>query len=250
MLSQEVSYSSALPPSTQEGAERRCQNRFEVKTEVQLALGRGTRQIIVRNQNLGWGGASLLLPETGLDIGESVSLEFPWAQGRSFSAYADVVWKERIEGRRSLVGVRFSKLLLAHEERLARLLTLLAEPGQTDRRDLLLAERVEIEFIDREDMEATLEEVRTGRLELTSFRPYELDQSVQLVVSRVGSTLGLHLRARVVQRRPLSLGGEEVSPRLFMIRLVLEHPLFDLERSVERMLRVLRGDTVPQRIAS
>lgn len=250
MLSQEVTYSSALPPSTQRGAERRAQNRFEVKTEVQLALGRGNRQIIVRNQNLGWGGASLLLPETILDVGESVSLEFPWAQGRSFSAYADVVWKEPIEGRRSLVGVRFSKLLLAHEERLARLLTLLAEPAQADHRDLLLAERVEIEFIDRDDMAATLEEIRSGRIEITSFRPYELDQSLQLVVTRVGSPLSLQLRARVVQRRPLSQGGDQASPRLFMIRLVLEHPLFDLERSVERMLELLRGATARPRIAS
>jgi len=240
MWDQEVGYSSELLPATEPGVERRGQSRFEVKTEVQLVLGRGKEQIIVRTLSLGWGGASLLLPDAAVEVGESVSLEFPWTQGASFAARGDVVWRQPIEGRRCLIGVRFSELLLAHEERLAQLLSLLAGPGRTDPMGTGLAERIEIEFIDRDDLAVTLEEICTGRIEITSFRPYELGRSLQLVVSRVGSRLSLPFRVRVIEREPLSVGPEG-STGLSLLVLALEHPNGDLERSVGRVIARLNG---------
>lgn len=221
--------------------ERRTQTRVPVRTEVRVALSGMADKVVVQNRDLSWGGASLLLPVRPSEVGETLGLEFPWAQGRYFNVRAQVVRAEPVGADQALVGVRFSKLLVRDEERLERLLSMLMDPRGLDSGRVSMAERLEIDFIDRDDMCAVLREVRGGHLHTASFRPYREDQSLLIVFSGLGDLPSLQLRARVERSAALSLGGEAADPGIYTIDLRFEHPSDDLRRAVDPLISRLGG---------
>jgi hypothetical protein len=77
--------------------DRRTQPRVDAKIQVRLAPDTGSGSLDAQNLDLSWGGASLLLPDTRLQVGESIKLEFPWTPGRSFYARAEVVRCQEVD---------------------------------------------------------------------------------------------------------------------------------------------------------
>jgi hypothetical protein len=218
--------------------DRRTQPRVEARIQVRLAPANGSESIEAQNIDLSWGGASLLLPDTRLQVGESVKLEFPWTPGRSFYARAEVIrCQETAEGY--IAGVRFSKLLVRHETRLERLLGMLIDPRRPSG-ELALSPQIDIDFMDVEGVASALEEIRGGHYQVTSCRPYEPDQSLMLVLIWQGRLPLLRLRARVKESRSLqakrphlSGAGAAQPPALYQTDLTFEHPLGDLIRTID-----------------
>jgi hypothetical protein len=225
--------------STGSQPDRRTQPRVEARIEVRLASDAGSESVGAQNLDLSWGGASLLLPDTRLQVGESVKLEFPWTPGRSFYARAEVIrCQETPEGY--LTGVRFSKLLVRHETRLERLLSLLIDPSRRQGEELPLSPQIDLDFMDVDGIATALEEIRGGRYTVTSFRPYEVDQSLMVVLIWQGRFPLLRLRARVKELRTLQIKRPHLTastasqaPPLYQMDLTFEHPLEDLKRTSE-----------------
>lgn len=227
------------------GSDRRVQSRFSVETQVMLARRAGGEKIAVQNRDLSWGGASLILPAGASDVGDSVVLEFPWCQNGSFSARAEVAWTRPVEDGRCIAGVRFSKLLVRDEDRLERLLSMLADPGRPDQPPLSLTERLELVFNDGDDMRATLEDLREGHMKVTSFRRYDLDQSILFALGGHGKPPVLRLRARVIGRSPAVVGKDCGEPGVYPIELAFEHPLDDLRRAVDYVIQRVKRSSEP-----
>ena len=225
--------------STGPRRDRRTQPRVEARIQVRLAPATGSESISAHNLDLSWGGTSLLLPDTQLRIGESVKLEFPRTPGRSFYARAEVVRSQEVADG-VLTGVRFSKLLVRHETRLVRLLSLLIDPNRRLGDELSLSPQIDLDFMDVDGIAKALAEIRSGCYEVTSFRPYEPGQSLMLVLIWQGRVPLLRLRARVRKLRrvpvnPPHASGSAASqlPALFLMDLGFEHPLEDLKRTVD-----------------
>jgi hypothetical protein len=224
--------------------ERRTQTRVPVHTQVRVALNGGQERIVVQNRDLSWGGASLLLPVRPSELGKTIGVELPWGQGRYLATRAEVVRAEPVGNEHTMVGVRFSKLMVRDEERLERLLGMLIDAGtQGTGQQVTMAERFEVDFIDREDMRAVLSEIREGWLHITSFRPYRPDQSLLFVINGFGDLPSLQLRARVEGHEALKGDdGKPGAPRLFSIDLRFEHPAEDLKRVVDPLISSLGGE--------
>lgn len=225
--------------STGSQTDRRTQPRVEAKIQVRLATEARNGSLGAQNLDLSWGGASLLLPDSRLDVGESVKLEFPWTPGRSFYARAEVVRAQEVNDG-FLIGVRFSKLLVRHETRLERLLTLLIDPKSRQPGELSLSPQIDLDFMDVDGIAAALEEIRDGRYKVTSFRPYEANQSLMLVLIWQGRLPLLRLRARVRELRSIQLKRPHLpasaaaqAPTLYLMDLAFEHPLGDLQRTID-----------------
>jgi hypothetical protein len=219
--------------------DRRTQPRVDAKIQVRLAPDTGSGSLDAQNLDLSWGGASLLLPDTRLQVGESIKLEFPWTPGRSFYARAEVVRCQEVD-EGFVAGVRFSKMLVRHETRLERLLTLLIDPSRRRPGELSLSPQIDLDFLDVDGIATALEEIRRGRYKVTSFRPYEANQSLMLVLIWQGRLPLLRLRARVKELRRIQLKGAHPSasaaaqaPTLFLMDLAFEHPLGDLQRTID-----------------
>jgi hypothetical protein len=235
---------SELPTSPPQ--DRRTQPRVEAKIQVRLAPETGGESISAQNLDLSWGGASLLLPDTHLQIGESVKLEFPWTPGRSFYARGEVVRSEEVADG-LLAGVRFSKLLVRHQTRLERLLNLLINPNRRQSEDFALAPQIDLDFMDVDGIATALHEIRCGRYQVTTFQPYQAGQSLMLVLIWQGRVPLLRLRARVNGLRRLrtkhhALSHSETAqlPGLYVMDLTFEHPLGDLIRTIEPLAGRLR----------
>lgn len=226
-----------IPTASQ--PDRRTQPRVHANIQVRLAPETGNESLAVRNLDLSWGGASLLVPDTQLRVGESVKLEFPWTPGRCFYARAEVIRSQEV-GDGFLTGVRFSKLLVRHETRLERLLTLLIDPNRRQPEELALSPQIDLDFMDVDGIATALEEIRGGRYKVTSFRPYEVDQSLMVVLIWQGRVPLLRLRARVkelhsvqIKRPNQTASAAAQAPTLFLIDLAFEHPLGDLRRTID-----------------
>lgn len=233
------------------GHERRNQLRVDARIEALLALDREPERFPVQNLDLSWGGASLMLPEYRLDVGESVRIELPWTHGRTIAAKAEVLRAQPVPDG-CLASVRFSKLLLRHEQRLERLLTMLAADRGQPHHDvgIPLSQRIELDFVDPEDLRSTLEEISGGGYTVMSFRPYDVQQSLLLVLTWQGRHSFLRLRARIMDRRdaiarPPDEDGRAKAPmsHLYAMGLAFEHPLGDIKRAVDPLIvRLSRSD--------
>jgi hypothetical protein len=148
------------------------------------------------------------------------------------------IW-ERSDGQG--VAVRFSSLTSDDDKRLERVLVLLDQKDNpSDQRKYpRLARRLEIEYTNHSDWQATLENISQGGMSVTLPYPVKLDQSIQVVLSETSGTRKLTLRGRVVNQEPIKFGDTE----FHQISLQFEHPSSDLQQSVQSLLRTLAVST-------
>ncbi|MEY6430893.1 PilZ domain-containing protein [Thioalkalicoccus limnaeus] len=227
---------------SRDNAERRFHSRLPMKVSVRLVADGGDQPLVVQNQDISWGGVQFLVPRDALKERSSVTMAFPWAKGEQFSVEAEVVRTRNIDDGHALVAARFSNLSRADQKRLEKLLAMLhATNNQAagHREDQsLLAPSLEILFNDLDDMQQQLAEIAKGRLSVTVFQAYEVNQSIRLTLAGIADLPALRLRARVKRVTALTTEAAQAF-RMFDVDLSFEHPLLELEAAVESLMKRL-----------
>jgi hypothetical protein len=212
-----------------------------VAVEAQVALVRTgiPERIIVHNKDLSWGGASVIVPLAALDANDSLVLRFPGHKAMKFSARAEVVWTRSIDDGHYLAGVSFSKLCVNDEKQLQSLLSVLARSGDKSEQNTIAKNCVEMYFLDREEMLAALEKIRSGSMETALFRSVQANERMPLVLTGYGDLPTLHLRARVLWQKAFSSKGNGAESGPFRVELALDHPGGDLKRAIDPLIAYL-----------
>ena len=133
------------------------------------------------------------------------------------------------------MATRFSSLSTRDESELESVLELLMQSGDSEgqRKHARLTQRLDIQFDDFEELQATLQDISEGGLGITVPDPLQVGQSFQAVVSTMDERCSLKLRARVVHQEPISLGSTEV----YHVGLKFEHPTEELRNRTNELIR-------------
>lgn len=216
--------------------EKRTQTRVQVDFPISIVAVPEETSISARNRDISWGGAGFVLRSPALQVGDQFRVQFPWTNGESISAYAEVLRTQSIDDGRILVASRFASLSPRSELRLERLLgMLMARQSGADTGDTRCAERLEIVFGDTADMQETLSEIRKGELWVTSFSSYAEDQSIQLALGGTADLPSLTLRARVFHRESVR-EDKAVWANLHLVGLRFEHSSRQLQVLIDHVL--------------
>ena len=232
---------SAGAPNKVRLIEQREYARVHVRIPIRVGATTPGVSVPAHLTDLSWGGAALICPGPCGAVGEEIQLYLPFMRdGKDIAITARIlrVW-ERPDGRG--VAVRFSSLTSDDDKRLERVLVLLDQKGipSDQRKYPRLARRLEIEYANHSDWQATLENISQGGISVTLPYPVKLDQSIQVVLSETSGTGHLTLRGRVVNQEPIKFGDTE----FHQISLQFEHPSSDLQQSVQSLLRTLAVST-------
>lgn len=210
---------------------RRSHRRLSVGLSIKATPPESEQPIPVANEDISWGGARFVASDPDALQGERLRLTFPWINGQSFTVDAEVVRRESHDDGRVTIAVRFASLSRVDQERLEKLLTLLSvqEKQVSDDAAPPIVETLEIHVTDANELRNTLAKIADGRLLLTVFGAYEVDQSIQLSIHGTENSPPIHLRARVfaqeILRMPFSIERE-----LVKLDLKFEHPVEDLKQ--------------------
>ena len=220
--------------------EQREYARIHVRIQIEVSGPDDGPPSPARLTELSWGGASFSVSRAVATIGDEIRMNLPFSRGaKDISVTARVIrtW-DLPEGQG--VAVRFSSLTPDDDQRLERVLLLLLDQEGGDRRTYpRLARRIEIEYTNRSDWQATLENISHGGMSLTLPYPVKVDQSLQLMLSETSGSGNLTLRGRVVHEEPILFGDT----RVHQISLEFEHPNDILQQSVKSLLRSLAIST-------
>jgi Tfp pilus assembly protein PilZ len=136
-----------------------------------------------------------------------------------------------------IYSVRFSKLKTADENVFEQLLEFLADSGDDtgQRKNVRLTQRIDIQYDDINELQATLEDISAGGLGITVPEPMELNQSLLAVISTTDESCQLVLRARVVRQQEL----ESSNIKLFRVGLEFEHPTEDLKDRIKKLIQTM-----------
>ena len=132
---------------------------------------------------------------------------------------------------------RFSRLRTADEELFEQLLEFLADSGDDpgQRKNARLTQRIEIQYDDANELQASLEDISAGGLGITVPEPMELNQSLLAVISSTDEKCQLLLRARVVRQQEI----ESSSFKIYRVGLEFEHPTEDLKDKVKQLIQTI-----------
>ena len=213
--------------------EKRTQRRLSVEIPIQVMSPESDQLIPVQEQDISWGGTTFISADSSIREGSRLQFIFPWVNGKSFTAEAQVVRQEILKDGRRHFAARFTCLSQRSEHRLEKLLDMLSERDLEAMAECSVptVECLELIFDDKDEMHEQFAQIADGRLSVTVFGAYELDQSILLVIGSTKDFPGLHLRARVnaqmVQRSPSCEWTN-----LVRLDLRFEHPPEELEHFV------------------
>lgn len=226
-------------------ANRRKHTRLPMSIPVTIRAEGAETFHRVQNQDISWGGVRFLASKAAVANLKSVTVTFPWSNGRHFSALAEVVRKDSVDDETALVAARFSRLSTADQHRLEKLLQMLHGAGApaSSEPNLSMAPVLEIFFSDTQEIYDKLAEIAEGRFSMTVFESYEPGQSIRLVLGGIADVPALRLRARVV--RIEAVQSEAASEwAIFNLELSFEHPADELKAaaaSLEHQLATSRA---------
>ena len=215
--------------------------RYRINATVGLVRGGIPERIFVRALNLSWSGAMLRVPNTTIARRESVVLRFPGTNNDQISARAEVVWSCSADDQHSLIGVRFTKLRVADEEKLRRLLSILSLSQPETEQDTRIPREIEIFTVDRKETIAPLEQICAGRLEITLVGSIPANEPFPLAVEGFGAITTLRLRARALSQEAQGSSDSANSLRMQRVILVFDHPEGDLKRIIEPLIAALHA---------
>jgi hypothetical protein len=168
--------------------------------------------------------------------GDHVCLLLPGIQGGKIYGAAKIIrtWKN---GEGYGMAVRFQNLTSQDEKQLQQVLHLLAQPRDKEgqRTKPKLAQSIELQYGNHQELRTTLEEISQGALRIMVPDPLTLNQSFQVSISMTDGHCGLTLRARVMQQRLINVGSLYV----YHIDLEFEHSPEELEEMVGKVLHEL-----------
>ncbi|EXJ15232.1 PilZ domain-containing protein [Imhoffiella purpurea] len=211
---------------------RRTQRRLGTKTTtIGVTVPGQSRAIEVEIHNLSWGGAFFIASDPAVCQCERMRLTFPWLEDQTFSAEADMMRCEQLADGRFAVAVRFYCIASNDQMRLTRLLKLLISKEDRTGPDstIPIAETLDLTVTDDDEMRERLQQIGSGRLSLTVFGAYALDQSLSLNLSGSQRYPDLYLRARVTGQEIISIPFTN-QPELVKLELSFEHPEEDLHK--------------------
>lgn len=216
---------------------RRRHFRVPMDIAVRLIAEDVGEQLFVQNRDISWGGVQFVLPKGSLAQTEPVRLIFPWSKGGKFVVDAEVLRINPLENGHTFVAARFSSISMNDQQRLEKLLRMLEAVHKMPQGEELVPS-LEVLFNDPQDMASKVAEVATGRLSVTVFSPYEVNQSICLVLVGITELPVLRLRARVNEVRIFvseALAGRQA----YELDLSFEHPLGELKRVAESFIEQL-----------
>lgn len=221
--------------------ERRTQARIRVEIPIRVYLPDSHTPVDAVNRDLSWGGMQFVvdLPLTR-DSGV-LRIMLPWKRDSHISLDATVARAQQIGDGRYLVAVRFTSVTPRAQARLEKLLKLLQSSGADHAVEdsVPLVSELEVSVENAEDFREMIAEIATGRLEVTVFQSYHVDQSIRLTLTAAAGLPGVRLRARIThitQHKTKDLVWQD----LYTIRLEFEHPLEMIRNYAELLLDQLR----------
>ncbi len=214
--------------------EKRQQVRINVSAPIFVMPDNSTTPLKATLKNISWGGAALQIDQSIGEVGDSIHIELPSFKGCQIMVQAQIIG---LFGTRDgqAYSVRFSKVRTDDEDLFEQLLEFLADSGDDtgQRKHARLTQRINIQYNDTNELQATLEDISTGGLGITVPEPMELNQSLLAVISTTDEKYQLLLRARVVRQREL----DSTNIKLFRVGLEFEHPTEDLKDQVKKLIQ-------------
>ena len=225
--------------------EQRRQMRISVTTGVKVSDVDGARICTATLRNISWGGAAVRCDDIPASVGGRLCLLLPAGHERLIKIIATVLRESLVDGGREY-GLRFESLHPEDEDRLLEVLKILiAVPDQDRRRsEVRLVQRLEVEYGDAGEFQATLEDISASGLMLTVPNALEIGQSLLISLTSSDTPFGLNLRARVVHQTLV----EECEFDMYRVGLQFEHPspqLRDRISAVINELAILRPRDMP-----
>ena len=225
--------------------ERRHQMRISATAPVQVSDLSGEQSRPATLRNISWGGAAICCDEMPATVGGRICLSLPQGRDQFIEIEATVLREAVVHGQREY-GLRFDSLAPEDEARLMQVLKLLTAVPEHDMRrsEGRLVQRLEVEYGDRGEFQATLEDISTGGMLLTVPDPLGIDQSLAISLSSTDSPIGLNLRARVVHQTLV----EDCDIDMYHVGLKFEHPspgLRELTSAVINELAAIRLSDLP-----
>ncbi|MEM7543165.1 MAG: PilZ domain-containing protein [Pseudomonadota bacterium] len=226
---------SAQMQRTQMGAEQRHHPRVSVNTPVRLAADNGEVHA-GQLANISWGGAAVRCQRAQFDLNAQLTLIVPSGGGDHFSVQSTVLRESSVADEFEY-GLRFESLDPEDEEKLEEVLrVLLCSAEHDDRRsEVRLVQRLEIEYGDAGEFQATLEDISASGLMLTVPDPLEIDQSLLIALSSSDTPFALNLRARVVHQQLV----DDVGFDMYRVGLKFEHPTPKVKERVSALINEL-----------
>lgn len=216
--------------------EKRQQRRINVMAPIRVKPDNSPDLLAARLVNISWGGATLHTEHTIGEVGDFIVIELPPFKNSRIRVQAEILRNTMVFGERTY-GVRFSKVRTDDEAILEQLLAFLASSGKDSgqREDTRLTQRIDIQYDDTNELNATLEDISAGGLGITVPEPMELNQSLQVAISTTDDRCELVLRARVVRQHAL----EYSNIRMYRVGLEFEHPSEDIKSRVSNIIQNL-----------
>ncbi len=216
--------------------EERKQPRVLLSVPIQVSNASGSVTTTGTLTNISWGGAAFHVREPVGAVDETLKLALKVHDGEAITLVGQVLrlWQTPLgQG----VVMRFTSLSTEDDERFERLLLgLLREGvGGGQRREPRLAQRLEIQYGDDDELQAVLHDISQGGMRVTMPEPLSLNQSVQVVISDATDERPIKLRARVVHQDATQVSGVD----LYQVGLEFEHPDAALKRRVNHMMERL-----------
>jgi len=215
-------------------AEQRRQLRVNLLAPIKIQWPNESVPMEVGMDNISWGGAAFHIEQPRGIPGDSLILILPSSEHGSIRVESKIVrtW-DHPAGQG--IAVRFSVLSTRDEEELENILQLLAESedAQGQRKYARLTHRLEVQFDDAVELQATLEDISAGGLGVTVPEPLELHQSFQVVISTLDDQLNFKLRARAVRQQLAKVGERDI----YHVGLEFEHPSEELRLRTNDLIR-------------
>lgn len=218
-------------------SDRRNHHRLPMTIPVDLEISNGGEKLTVENKDISWGGVRFVVPKDAVPAADSVTVRFPWSKGERFSARAEVLRTEELDDGRAMVAARFSSISTADQRRLEKLLQMLQGSGEEETgRAVRLVPILEVLFSDADEIRSKLAELSQGRLSVTVFEAYEVNQSIRMILGGLAADRpALRLRARVTQIENLTSETASGWP-MFNLQLRFEHPEHELQAAASSLL--------------
>ncbi len=222
--------------SKTDSAEERRQLRINLRASAKVQWPNESVPMEVELDNISWGGAAFHVTQPKGSPGDSLVLILPSSQLGSIRLEAKIVrtW-DHPSGQG--IATRFSMLSTSDEAELENILELLAqsEDKQGQRKHARLTYRLELQFDDAAELQATLEDISFGGLGITVPEPLELHRSFQFVISTFDDRLSFKLRARAVRQQPVRVGNRDI----YHVGLEFEHPSEELRYRTNELIQEL-----------
>ncbi len=217
-------------------AENRRQLRINVTAPIKIVWPDDPVPKAAQLENISWGGAAFQVARARGGAGDRVDIVLPSTRFGSITVQARIIrtWDLPESGGVG-IATRFSSLSTRDEAELEDILEVLTQSGDVTgtRKSARLTQRLEVQFDDVGELQATLEDISSGGMGITVPEPLEVGHSFQTIISTLDDRCSLKLRARVVHQDALSLGGT----RIYSVGLEFEHPSEELQDRTNELIR-------------